>query len=344
MTALDDVSFVVRRGECYGIVGTNGSGKSTLLKLITGTLVPSDGSVAVNGRVLALLELGGGINPELTGRQNVTLSAALLGFPNGYAASKMGEIETFAELGEFFDRPMRTYSSGMYVRAAFSIYLFMDPEILVVDEALSVGDVFFQQKCYAAIRRIIASGTTVLFVSHDTGAVQKLCDRAMLLDKGRLEFIGRPDEVVNRYYARLGQQSEVPRKTDGGDSETRPARSEAERAGAVLTSDALKGQPVVTTSRRLALLGVSTTGTDGHARTMLAMGEVMVFEAVLEERGDLTRPDLALSIFDRFGGLVFRSSLADIGHPLAALHTSQRVIATLSMGCRLAAGQYTFTL
>ena len=173
--ALRDVSFRVRRGEAYGIIGRNGSGKSTLLKIISGVVQPTRGTARVAGRVLSLLELGTGFDLELTGRQNVYASAKLLGFPGNYAAERIAQIEAFADIGKFFDLPMKVYSTGMLVRLAFSLYLFMEPDVLVIDEALSVGDHFFQQKCLAAMERIHAQGTTLLFVSHSLGIVKAMC-------------------------------------------------------------------------------------------------------------------------------------------------------------------------
>ena len=346
VTALDDVSFDVKRGECFAIVGSNGSGKSTLLKLITGTLVPTAGQITVDGRVLALLELGGGINPELSGRQNVEVSAALLGFPDGYAKSKMTQIEEFAELGDFFDRPMRTYSSGMYVRLAFSIYLFMEPDIFIVDEALSVGDVFFQQKCYRALRAIMEKGATVLFVSHDTGAVQKLCNRAMLLDRGRVQFIGLPDETVNRYHTRLGERSAAQRDRIANGLETKPNTplTVQGRASKVLAHNLLAGGPTSTPPGNLVLLGVRVEGHDGHSQLVHHMGDVLIIEALIEAQASVPRPDLTLAVFDRFGMLMFRTSLARQAQALPEMTAGQRRLVRFSLGCALDLGHYTFTV
>lgn len=201
--ALKDVSFEVRRGETLGIIGRNGSGKSTLLQLICGTLSPTDGEVDVNGRVAALLELGAGFNPEFSGRENVYMNGAVLGLSRAEIDARYADIVAFAELGDFIDQPVKTYSSGMHVRLAFSVAIHVDPEILVIDEALSVGDAFFQAKCARVMRDIIARGATVLFVSHDTAAVKSLCRRAVLLEGGRLKFVGEVNAAVEIYYASL---------------------------------------------------------------------------------------------------------------------------------------------
>lgn len=200
--ALHGIDLEIARGETVGILGRNGSGKSTLLQIICGTLQAESGAIEVNGRVSALLELGAGFNPEFTGRENVHLGASLNGMSAREVEAKLPEIIAFAEIGEFIDRPVKTYSSGMYVRLAFAVAISADPDILIVDEALSVGDEAFQRKCFARIDRMREAGTTVLFVSHSASAVTDLCDRAVLLDHGELLGEGRPKDVV-AWYQRL---------------------------------------------------------------------------------------------------------------------------------------------
>jgi lipopolysaccharide transport system ATP-binding protein len=183
--ALKDVSFEVKRGETIGIIGRNGSGKSTLLQLICGTLYPTAGSVETNGRVAALLELGSGFNPEFTGRENVYMNGSVLGLTRGEIDDRFEDIAAFADIGEFIEHPIKTYSTGMYTRLAFAVIAHVRAEILVIDEALAVGDAFFVQKCMRFLRKFQETGT-VLFVSHDTGAVTNLCDRAVWLDHGKV--------------------------------------------------------------------------------------------------------------------------------------------------------------
>jgi lipopolysaccharide transport system ATP-binding protein len=205
--AVKDVSFEVRRGESIGIIGRNGSGKSTLLQMIAGTLTPTLGTVETQGRVAALLELGAGFNPEFTGRENAKLNAALLGLNNEAIEAQIEDIAAFADIGEFFDQPVKIYSSGMYVRLAFAVSVFARPEVLVVDEALAVGDMSFQFKCNERLQRLIDSGTTLLFVSHDVGMVKSFCDRAILLDRGQLIASGSSAEVTETYIMNMrGQQ------------------------------------------------------------------------------------------------------------------------------------------
>jgi len=205
--ALRDVSFEVQRGESVGIIGLNGSGKSTLLQIVAGTLQPTEGSVRVNGRVAALLELGSGFNHEFTGRENVYLYAAILGWRPQEVEERFQQVVEFAEIGEFMDQPVKTYSSGMQVRLAYSVATAAVPDILIVDEALSVGDVYFQHKCFAQIRRFREQGTTLLFVSHDPGAVKTLCDRALLLDAGAVIRDGSPDAVLDYYNAIIARNA-----------------------------------------------------------------------------------------------------------------------------------------
>ena len=201
--ALRDVSFEVQRGETFCVIGENGSGKSTLLQICAGVLEPTSGTTAVQGRVSALLELGSGFNPEFSGRDNVYLNGAILGFSNKEMDRRFGEIEEFAEIGDFINQPVKTYSSGMVVRLAFSVAIHVDPEILLVDEALAVGDVYFRQRCMRKVHDLRARGITILFVSHATGDIKALGDRAIWLDHGRVRAIGKADLVVMQYLAAM---------------------------------------------------------------------------------------------------------------------------------------------
>lgn len=201
--ALNDVSFDIKRGETVGIVGRNGSGKSTLLQLVCGIIKPTLGTVRVNGRISALLELGSGFNPEFTGRENVFFQGTLMGFTKAQMEQRFDKIAAFADIGEFLDQPVRMYSSGMFVRLAFAVAISVDPDILIVDEALAVGDARFQLKCFRRIQELCDSGGSILFVTHATDQVTRFCDRAMLMDQGCLVESGEPKAVVNRHLARL---------------------------------------------------------------------------------------------------------------------------------------------
>lgn len=199
-TALHDISFEVEKGETLGIVGRNGSGKSTLLQILCGILRPASGLTEVNGKVSALLELGAGFNPEFTGRQNVFVNAAILGLKNSEIEARFDDIAAFADIGEFIDQPVKTYSSGMYVRLAFAVAIHVNADILIVDEALAVGDEMFQRKCFSHIQQLQKQGTTILFVSHAAQQIVELCNRAVLLDQGELLLDGPPKLVVSEYH------------------------------------------------------------------------------------------------------------------------------------------------
>lgn len=227
---LKHISFSIQPGESIGIVGQNGAGKSTLLKMITGTLQPTEGCVRINGRIAAILELGMGFNPELTGRQNAQHSAGLMGFSAKQIDQVMPDIEAFSEIGDYFDEPVRTYSSGMQMRVAFSVATAVRPEILIIDEALSVGDAYFQHKSFERIREFQRLGTTLLIVSHDRGAIQTLCDRAILLEGGSIIKDGNPEEVMDFYNAIIAEKENAKievRELDDGSVQTLSGTAEA---------------------------------------------------------------------------------------------------------------------
>ena len=215
--ALHDVNFNIHEGECVGIIGVNGSGKSTILKIITGVLAPTTGEVKVNGRISALLELGAGFNMEYSGLENVYLNGTMIGFSEEEIDAKLDDILAFADIGDYIHQPVKTYSSGMFVRLAFAVDINIDPEILIVDEALSVGDVFFQAKCYHKFEEFKKQGKTILFVTHDLSSVSKYCDRVILLNKGVKLDEGSPKEMVDLYKQLLVGQEPVKQKTDGGE-------------------------------------------------------------------------------------------------------------------------------
>ena len=208
--ALDDVSFSVARGEALGIIGPNGSGKSTLLKVLAGITAPTDGEVVIRGRLSALIEVGSGFHPELSGRENVFLSGAILGMKRREIAEKFDRIVEFAGVAPFIETPVKWYSSGMYVRLGFAVAAHLDPDILLIDEVLAVGDMAFQEQCVARIRELQHAGTTIVFISHDLGAVEQLCSRAMLLDGGRIVLAGDPASVVQEYRRRYVAHDTAP--------------------------------------------------------------------------------------------------------------------------------------
>jgi lipopolysaccharide transport system ATP-binding protein len=338
--ALRDVSFDVRRGASLGIIGVNGSGKSTLLKILSGAMYPTTGDVAVGGRVLSLLELGTGLNAELTGRQNVINSARLLGFPAEYATGRMAQIESFAELAEFFDRPVRLYSSGMLVRLSFSMFACFDPEIFIVDEALSVGDVFFQQKCVKRIEQMLAAGVTMLFVSHDMQLVRRLCDRAILLSHGRVEFDGPPDECVSRYY------SQSPGGAREFDSEPAPATLNGpprDRAQ-MIERDVLRGARSRHGGRELELLAATIQGEDGGHTMSVLQSQTVIIRVLLRANRRIQRPSAGLHLFDRLGNLVFAAGTAQLRQDVPPMESGEERVVTFRLTLALQPGEYTLSL
>ena len=227
---LQDISFTVQPGEALGIIGINGAGKSTLLKMITGTTLPTKGSVRMTGRVAAMLELGMGFHPDFTGKQNALMAGQLLGYSADEISRLMPEIEAFAEIGDYIDEPVRVYSSGMQMRLAFSVATAIRPDILIVDEALSVGDAYFVHKSFARIRQFREQGTTLLIVSHDKGAIQTICDRAILLAAGTIAMEGEPEAVMDYYNALIADKEGITLRqalTDGGKTQTVSGSGEA---------------------------------------------------------------------------------------------------------------------
>ena len=219
--ALNGINMVVNQGETVGIIGTNGSGKSTILKIITGVLTPTSGNVEINGRISALLDLGAGFNMEYTGMENVYLNGTMIGFSREEIDEKIDAILEFADIGEFIHQPVKTYSSGMFVRLAFAVAINIEPEILIVDEALSVGDVFFQAKCYRKFEEFKKMGKTILFVSHDLASVNKYCDRVILLNKGVKVDEGNPKEIIDLYKKILVNQYDENNENDSNDENTK---------------------------------------------------------------------------------------------------------------------------
>ena len=227
--ALHDINFDVKEGECVGIIGTNGSGKSTILKIITGVLNPTEGSVTVDGRISALLELGAGFNGEYSGLENVYLNGTMIGFTKEEIDARLDDILSFADIGDFIYQPVKTYSSGMFVRLAFAVAINIDPEVLIVDEALSVGDVFFQAKCFHKFEEFKKQGKTILIVSHDLSSIAKYCDRVILLNNGVMLDQGSPKAMVDMYKQLLVHQDPV--KQAEGEPAKRPDAADNWRSG-----------------------------------------------------------------------------------------------------------------
>lgn len=316
--ALKDISFSVAPGEVLGVLGRNGAGKSTLLKLLTGVLMPDSGSIHVDGRVTGLLELGTGFNPELTGLQNITANALMLGMTHQEIDSRRQAIIEFSELGGYIDEPLRTYSSGMAMRLAFSVAIHADPRCFLVDEALSVGDGYFQQKCMKRIREFKQSGGSILFVSHDLNAVKMLCDRAIVLEDGRVSFDGDADDAVNRYNRIMARQAE-------------------EEEGRHLERD----QGAYGTGE-VAVIDGRAVG-DDSASNMIASGEWLSIELELQARDTLDDVTLGVMLRDRFGQDIFGANSYQLGQTLCLAAGEQRRV-RLRLRADIAPGKYTVTV
>ncbi len=284
---LRNVDFELSAGDSVGIIGRNGAGKSTLLKLITGTTHATEGDVSVGGRVAALLELGMGFHPEFTGRQNARIAGQLLGISGEEVDAKMGEIESFAEIGPFIDEPVRIYSSGMQVRLAFSVATAVRPDILIVDEALAVGDAYFQHKCFDLIRRFRREGTTLLFVSHDPGAVKQLCDRAILIDAGRVVRDGYPNEVLDYYNALLASAEKDIAALESSSKNSGDARA-GFRSG----------------NRKAELISVKLISAAGNVDA-LSIGAPLSISVEIQKNEAIGELALGLMIKDRLGIEIF---------------------------------------
>ena len=343
--ALRDVSFEVRAGECLGIIGVNGAGKSTLLKILSRALYPTTGTFEMRGRVVSLLDLGTGFQPDLTGRQNIFQSGQLLGFPEGYVRDRLGAILDFAQIGEFIDQPVRHYSSGMFVRLAFALFAHLDPDVYIVDEALAVGDVFFQQRCFRRFRELRERGCTILFVSHDMEAVTHLCDRAILLSAGKLAAEGDPVSVVHDYFALSGQAfaataSEpalaLPRTGDRAGTLDVP-QSVRQRLAQGLPA----GAHAPAGTRATEIVGFAVSGPDGDEHWSVESGGVLRFWYLVEAREPCHDLNVGIHFYDRRGILVFGVGTTNRGVAFPALAPGDRIVCALAVRLALHPGEYT---
>ena len=279
INAIDGVSFEIKRGESVAIIGQNGSGKSTLLEILTGTLSPTSGKVIVNGRVSALLELGSGFNPDYTGRDNVVLNGLLLGLRRREILDRFGEIEDFADIGSAIDRPVNTYSSGMVMRLAFAVQVLCDPDILIVDEALSVGDFFFQQKCFKLIRKLCKRGVTLVFVSHDMAAVRDLCQRGIYIVKGRVGFDGDKIQAIQTYLSATAEPALVT-NDDGDRGSATEARAIVQENNGLSLVDPIWSLSNAEMDRKSKLkaciIGVELRDESGHSIRSIRMGSTVI--------------------------------------------------------------------
>lgn len=315
--ALNDISFEVKKGEAIGIIGRNGSGKSTLLQIIAGTLQPSSGSVTVNGRVAALLELGSGFNPEFTGRENVFLNASILGLTRKETDARFEKIEAFAGIGDFINQPVKTYSSGMAVRLAFAVMAYVDADVLIIDEALSVGDIFFQQKCMRFIREFITEHT-LIFVSHDTAAVKSICNRAIWLEKGKALQEGRPKEISELYLQtfyeeRQGKGTVTRMKPTGQQNGKKKLPAKDPRLDWINKTNLRNDIQVFEFNSEAASFGrggatiieVQLLGEEGSPLSWIVGGEVVTLRILAMCHEELDSPIIGFTVKDKLGQDLF---------------------------------------
>jgi len=316
--ALDDVSFEVARGETFALIGPNGSGKSTLLQIVAGTLEPTSGRVLRQGRVAALLELGAGFNVEFSGRENVLLNAGIMGMSRREIDAAFSSIEEFAGIGAFMDRPVREYSTGMYVRLAFAAAIHAEPEVLIVDEALAVGDAAFSNRCIRKLEEMRSRGTTILFVSHDLGLVKRLADRALFLHNGRMASLGVPSDVVNQYIGTVLEQQ----------SGEEPARVPERRHG----------------DGASRIIDVALTDESGHERSSFTHGELMQLRLVIEFKQPVARPMAGFAIRNRLGIDVAGTNTRVEGLEMGPQQAGGRVRVDFRIPCLFTRQDYTITV
>lgn len=339
--ALNNISFEVKKGDSVGIIGRNGSGKSTLLQIIAGTMQPTTGAVRMTGRIAALLELGSGFNPEFTGRENVLLNGAVLGLSKRDMEERFDAIAAFADIGDFINQPVKTYSSGMMVRLGFAVAVSVEPDVLVVDEALSVGDVFFQQKCFTRVREMLGKGVSLLFVSHDTAAVQNLCGRAILLKSGEAVYEGPPEEASVRYYA-LAQATTTTVTVPS-------AEPSSNSTGTDLMDFALKNNILPNArsrhgSRQMEIVAAAIRNQRGHALMQVGMGESLEFVFLTKAHQAIASPQAGLNVYDRFNNLVFAGGNQNLLHTLPALGAGQSLVLSFELTMDVQPGDYTIAL
>lgn len=329
--ALRDISFDVQAGTTVGIIGQNGCGKSTLLQIISGTLTPTHGQVRNQGRISALLELGAGFNPEFTGVENVFMNASLMGFSHRETERLLPKIERFAEIGQFIRQPVKTYSSGMYVRLAFAIAASVEPDILVIDEALAVGDAVFQHRCVRRIKELHDLGCTILFVSHDTAAVRALCDRAILLNAGRLIAEGDPADVLNEYQRIVMEREETYDVATAEESNTsnRPQT------------------PVHYTYRHgdgsATIINTQLCDSAGRAVQVVETGDPLTAYVTVRFEKEVENPVIGFLIRNRLGVNAYGTNTKEQGVALGALASGDVVTIRFAFGCWLGIDDYSIS-
>jgi len=336
--ALQDISIQVRKGESCGIVGLNGSGKSTLLQIITGTLFPTLGKVTIQGRIAALLELGSGFSPDFTGRENVYMNGALLCFNKQQIDSRLEEIQSFADIGDHFDQPLSIYSTGMQMRLAFAVATTFDPDILIIDEALAVGDAYFQQKCFRRIERFKEVGGTLLFVSHDATAVKHLCDKAVLLSFGKAVIQGTPRTVIDLY------QGLVAQKTDLSDHAVVVSQSQSDKLKTLASRASWAKATTITTNQQAELVDFKFLNGAGQQVSWIESETTLTIQYRIRFKKDFERPAFGLIVRDRIGRTLFETSTYAMRMPEEPIGKGKEAAVSFSFNFNLRSGHYSFSV
>jgi lipopolysaccharide transport system ATP-binding protein len=344
--ALQDLSFQIRRGETFGIIGRNGAGKSTLLQILAGTLSQTSGEAIVKGRIAALLELGSGFNPDFTGRENVFLNGRILGLTQEELEALYDQIVAFADIGEFIDQPVKTYSSGMFVRLAFAVQAHIDASVVIIDEALAVGDVFFRQKCYARLEQLRSSGAAILLVSHSMPDIEQYCERALLLDQGKPRFIGSSSDAAKHYYLLNQTQSKTPNDLLGpmvsdGDVVVRDNHVDGSATHALID---LSSRPQISNGQARCV-GAALCDENGRPCGSFRQGDIAVFHYEFELLEDIGVPICGLVIANDRGVIVHGKNAWQCRHDISfELNHGRRVVCRHEIALNLGPGEYTFEL
>lgn len=340
--AINDISFDILKGESVGIIGKNGSGKSTLLKIITGVLTPTSGLVQVNGKISALLELGAGFNPELTGTENVYFSGMLMGYTRDEMDDRLDDILSFADIGEFVNQPVRTFSSGMFVRLAFAVAVNVEPEILIVDEALSVGDVFFQQKCFSKIKRMIDSNITTLFVSHDMVTMQKICKRGIMLSEGHAILDTDSVTCASAYY--MPDYNRLAVCNVNSKDICNVTETSNKLPGKILYDKNTSSSKTIEQGDKLLEIEEVTIESNDKYQAHLVIRETIIIRLRLRANADIAVPNVGISIIDSKNSLIFCSSAYQLKHHLPPLKRGSNHEIAIRTQLPLHPGEYTLTL
>lgn len=346
--ALDNVSFEVKKGESFGIIGRNGSGKSTMLQILAGIIKATSGEIEVNGRIAALLELGSGFNPESTGYENIYMNAAILGVSKEHIDAKVGQIIEFADIGDFVNQPVKTYSSGMFVRLAFAVAINVDADILLIDEALAVGDVFFRQKCYKKLNELKEEGKTIILVSHGMNEVEQFCDRVLLLNKSQVLMCGDGREAVQRYYM-LEQDNSSVRNAVENDRDEENQCYEVKQSFAKwkkdknceFNCDVKNGHEV--NSGKAKFLNVGIFDAEGNSARVFHQGEDAFFLYEVEVLQDIDVPLMGIVFYDQRNTIIFgKDNLQTYMEVPKHVKVGQVVKCLFKIKMDIAVGEYTF--